>query len=230
MYEINLLPAELRRKTSIELKRLLMLLLCILLPAGLAGGYSFLLIEINHRHLEVNNIDRQLAQLKPQVNQTLQLRQERGQIEQQIPVLQSLLEHRFTITPILNDIADNLPVDLWITGLSVEYRANYLPRGGFASPGLLSPPADAPLKQEAGTGAGQQPEEQQALPLPNVLILQGISYSSASIGVLVGKLSALPYFQSVDLVKVHTADQGEQGLTFQIEAMLREVKQDAAKP
>jgi len=232
MYDINLLPSELHRKINIDLKRLIIILLLTLLPAGLAGGYAFFLIEINHLRLEANNIDRRLEQLAPQMDRVLQLRQEREKIEQQIPALQSLLGNRFTITPILNGIADNLPVDMWITGISAEYRENYLPRGGFASPAGIPAPGQASVQIDHGAGSvdEQQPEEQQSLPPPNMLVLQGISHSPASIGVFVGKLSCLPYFQNIDLVKVHTATSGKQGLAFHIEAMLLEVRQDAPEP
>ncbi len=226
MYEINLLPSKLQKKINVALKRWIVLLLIISVPSVLGGFYVFTLAELNQLRLKTNNIDRQLELLTPQLNRMEQLRREREKREQQISVLQSLRDNRFSITPILTGIALNMPVDMWLTGISAEYRENYLPRGGFASPGIL-PVSEGTVEQTdiiVGSSEQQQPEQQQPGPPPNILVLQGISHSQASIGVFVGQLAAMPYFQNIDVVKVNTATSGETGLAFHIEAGLRGVE------
>lgn len=219
MYDINLLPTGLSRKINIDLKRIFILLLAILVPAGLIGAYALFLIDLNQLRLEASKIDQQLEVLAPQANRLEQLRLEKEKSEQQLSTLQSLLDNRFTITPILSSIALNMPVDIWITGITAEYRENYIPLGGFSSP-TVTPDFEDTVVQA----------EQQTMPAPNMLVLQGTSYSPASIAVLVSNLSALPYFQNIDVVKIHTATNGERGLAFHIEARLLGVKQDATQP
>lgn len=250
MYEINLLPPKLQRKFNIDVKKAAAFLGLTFLITGLAGGYGVFLFQLYGARSEINRIETRLQQIAPQVAEVEQIRKERLAGEKQVKAFQTIVDNRFTFTPMLEDIACNLPVDTWLTGITVENREEYAPPGGFASPpGMLAEtvedstgeapktPAGAP-----GTGNGQKPAQPANRPVqgqkdktappppPNVLVLQGVSYTPASVGVLVHNLARLPYFQSVNVIKVYENTGDEAGQAFTIEAQLREVQQDVAKP
>lgn len=94
---------------------------------------------------------------------------------------------------------------------------------GGALPGTNAVPTSGPLVGQpaqpppsaTGEATGQQnAAAQEQIPLPpNVLTIKGISRSFPSIGVLVRKLSVLPYFRRVSLKEVSSRDDGTLSFT-----------------
>ncbi len=218
MYDINLLPRKLQRKFNIDLKRTAGVLALFLVTAGFFGGYYSLLYKSRNLNKEITSIENALEQIAPRVTQVKQLHNYRMENEEKLKAFQDIVKGRLLITPILEDIGLVLPEDLWLTEFSVESRLDYQPRGGFASPGGV--PLGNPVnnKQEE-TGAG---EPVITPPPPNIVKLQGVAHSAVSVGVFVNNMSQLPYFSSVDLLKVYENTAGGKGYAFTVMARLKE--------
>ncbi len=218
MYDINLLPRKLQRKFNIDLKRTAGVLALFLVTAGFFGGYYSLLHKSHNYNKELTRIENTLEQLSPMVTQVKQLHNNRIENEKKLKAFQDIVKGRLLITPILEDISLVLPEDLWLTEFSMESRQDYQPRGGFASPGGV--PLGNPVnnKQEE-TGAG---EPVITPPSPNIVKLQGVAHSAVSVGVFVDNMSRLPYFSSVDLLKVYENNAGGKGHAFTVMARLKE--------
>lgn len=244
MYDINLLPPNLQKKFNIDVKKLLISFTITCMVTGLVGGYGLLMFKLYGTRMEMHRIDQRLNQIAPQVARVEQLKRERLEGEKKINAFRTIIDDRLTFTLILDDIAKNMPVDMWLTGISMEYREKYIPRGGFASPpGMLAgvyknktvdknitgKKPDADKQNITKTPTDKKDKEKNSPPPPNVLVLQGAAHSPASVGVFVHNLARLPYFQNINVLKVFANTAGDPGQAFTIEAQLREVYRDDSK-
>lgn len=248
MYEINLLPTKVQ-KNNVDVKKMLLILFVILGSIALITSYSLFLSKLYNAHKKLNNIEKRQNQIALDLTRLEQLRKVSQKEDKKIRAFQSIINNRLKCTSMLDDIACNMPVDLKLTSIEVIHRENYTPQGGFASPGMLINAADEndgkqgkikeldfgnssnknSSKLDGKNDNSNKDAENKSLPSPNVLIFQGVSYSTVSVGVFIHNLSQLTYFTSINLIKASVEISGESGQAFTIEAQLREVYVNASK-
>ncbi len=207
MYNINLLPPELQKDASIDkgkLKKMLAIAGACLFVLVFYGGF---LMSVYRLGGEIEEVKKEIAILEPQAKKFDQLLQERQQISKKADAMEKILITRVGIYTILNDINNNLPVDITITGLTFEY-VEKAPDGGYASvenaspkdsANAATPPAKSPAP--AGKAKPQQPAKGAENP-PNLITIQGLAQSQSSVGVLINNLSKQPYVKVVKLTSV----------------------------
>lgn len=231
MYDVNLLPTKLQKKINIDIGRLIILISMATIVFGFIFGYSFFLFQMNITQQELHNIEEQLKQMAPRVAEVEKMKKERLSLEKKVQAFSIIVNNRLAVSHVFNDIASNMPVDMWLTSIRLEYREKYVPRGGFASSGdLPSEVRNYTEKKKKTPGKAEDNEEKALLNMddkdnkrllpPNVLVLQGVTYSTASVGVFVHNLSQLPCFHNIDLIKVFPNTTGDIGQAFTIEARL----------
>lgn len=250
MYDINLLPSELQKNVDKNVMRIIMLIAITVLVLALTGSYWLLQMKQYQIAGKIARIEARLNEINPLVRQIEQMQRDRLNGEKTIKAYQRIASQRVTFTPILNAVAQNMPVDMWLTDISLENRLEYAARGGFASPTGLFAINERLVEQKqhgnnfnsggkakdkengGGKHSGQKDgEEVKEVSPPNLMVFKGVAYTPASIGVFINNLSGLPYFRNIDLVETSVKKmEGTTGQAFCIEARLREVKQNVPKP
>lgn len=241
MYEINLLPPELQKKVAIDVSKMLVPLVVVVILIVMGGSYWLLQMKQYQAAAETARIDVRLNEISPLVRKIERMKRERLDGEKKIKTYRQITAQRATFIPMLNAIAQTMPVDMWLTDISLENRREYAARGGFASPpGVLAmneQPEDINNKPGNNTFSSDSKDNDpdgeegvKEVPPPNLVVLKGVSYSPASVGVFINNLSGLPYFRNIDLIETSVKKlEGSTGQAFCIEARLREGKQDVSK-
>ncbi|WP_027363477.1 PilN domain-containing protein [Desulfotruncus alcoholivorax] len=229
MYEINLLPPELIKRFNIDFKKLTMLIAVIIVVIGYVywyAGFKFRLYNIKE---EIAHTDKMLAEMSPRLNLVKKIKAERIENQEKIMAYKAITESRFLLTPVFKEIEKSIPVDTWLTGITLEYREKLNPVGGFASlPGANALPPKATLQAVGPPVSKKETIDEVEIPSPNVLMLQGVTYNSASVGVFVHNLAGLPYFRNVGIKKVYTNSGDDAGYAFTLELQLREEGRDVS--
>ena len=121
MLEINLLPVrEARRKE--DLRQLLMLSTFMLLLVGAAIGFihSNLSEEISLSNGRIHQMQRDIDQYKPQLDQVAAFRAKKSELENKIGVIEELDQARSGPVRLLSELASRTPERLWLTSLSTK--------------------------------------------------------------------------------------------------------------
>ena len=123
MLEINLLPLrEARRKEDV--RQLVMQLMLVLLIAG--GGIGFthsqVMDEIKQSNQRVHQMQRDIDQFKPQLEQVTAYRSKKAKLEKKINVIEELDRARSGPVRMLSELAARTPDRLWLTSLNTEGR------------------------------------------------------------------------------------------------------------
>jgi type IV pilus assembly protein PilN len=121
MLQINLLPVrEARRKE--DLRQLLMLSTFMLLLVGAAIGFihSNLSEEISLSNGRIHQMQRDIDQHKPQLDQVAAFRAKKSKLENKIGVIEELDQARSGPVRLLSELASRTPERLWLTSLSTK--------------------------------------------------------------------------------------------------------------
>jgi type IV pilus assembly protein PilN len=121
MLQINLLPVrEARRKE--DLRQLLMLSTFMLLLVGAAIGFihSNLSEEISLSNGRIHQMQRDIDQYKPQLDQVAAFRAKKSELENKIGVIEELDQARSGPVRLLSELASRTPERLWLTSLSTK--------------------------------------------------------------------------------------------------------------
>lgn len=121
MLEINLLPVrEARRKE--DLRQLLMLALFTLLTVGASIGFahSNLTEEIELSNGRIHQMERDIDQYKPQLDQVAAFRAKKEELEKKIGIIEELDRARSGPVRLLSELASRTPERLWLTDLSTK--------------------------------------------------------------------------------------------------------------
>jgi type IV pilus assembly protein PilN len=121
MLQINLLPVrEARRKE--DLRQLLMLSTFMLLLVGAAIGFihSNLSEEISLSNGRIHQMQRDIDQYKPQLDQVVAFRAKKSELENKIGVIEELDHARSGPVRLLSELASRTPERLWLTSLSTK--------------------------------------------------------------------------------------------------------------
>ena len=121
MLQINLLPVrEARRKE--DSRQLTMQAALMLLIAGAAIGFAHSIIseEISDSKARIAQMQRDIDQYKPQLEQVAAFREQKKKLESKIGVIEKLDRARSGPVRILSELAARTPKRLWLTSLATE--------------------------------------------------------------------------------------------------------------
>ena len=118
MLEINLLPVrEARRKADIR-QQLMQLLLVLLLTAGAIGfWHSRVAEQISMSEIRVSQMQNDIQQFKPQLEQVAAFKLKKARLEKKIDVIDGLDRARSGPVHVLAELASRTPDRLWLTSL-----------------------------------------------------------------------------------------------------------------
>ena len=118
MLEINLLPVrEARRKADIR-QQLMQLMFVLLLTTGAIGfWHSRVADEISMSEVRVMQMQNDIKQFKPQLDQVAAFKIKKARLEKKIDVIDGLDKARSGPVHVLAELASRTPERLWLTGV-----------------------------------------------------------------------------------------------------------------
>jgi type IV pilus assembly protein PilN len=118
MLEINLLPVrEARRKADIR-QQLMQLVLVLLVTLGAIGfWHSRVAEEIAMSEVRISQMQNDIQQFKPQLEQVAAFKLKKARLEKKIDVIDGLDRARSGPVHVLAELAKRTPERLWLTGL-----------------------------------------------------------------------------------------------------------------
>jgi type IV pilus assembly protein PilN len=118
MLEINLLPVrEARRKADIR-QQLMQLMLVLMLTLGAIGfWHSRVASEIEESEIRVSQMQNDIKQFKPQLDQVAAFKLKKARLEKKIDVIDGLDRARSGPVHVLAELASRIPERLWLTGI-----------------------------------------------------------------------------------------------------------------
>lgn len=121
MIEINLLPVrEARRKADIRQHLMQLVLVLLVTAAGIGYVHSRITDTINSSQARVAQMENDIAQFKPQLDQVAAFRKKKANLEKKIDVIDGLDRARSGPVRMMDELASNAPHRLWLTGLSTS--------------------------------------------------------------------------------------------------------------
>jgi len=121
MIEINLLPVR-EAKRAADLRQQLMQLLLVLLFVG--AGIGFVNSEMNDRlvlaRARVVQMQRDIDQFKPQLEQVAAFRKKKAELEKKIDVIDEHDRARSGPLRLMSELASRAPDRLWLTAVSTD--------------------------------------------------------------------------------------------------------------
>jgi type IV pilus assembly protein PilN len=118
MLEINLLPVrEARRKADIR-QQLMQLMFVLLLTVGAIGfWHSRVADQISMSEVRVSQMQNDIKQFKPQLDQVAAFKIKKARLEKKIDVIDGLDKARSGPVHVLAELAARTPERLWLTGV-----------------------------------------------------------------------------------------------------------------
>jgi hypothetical protein len=205
VYKINLLPVELQKDLSIDVKGLVRRVTVTVIVILLLFGYGAFLYLGYLTKKEITDTEKYLSQISAAVKRVEGIKAQRVKDEESTKLYKGLLSTRQTRFPMLEDISYNMPVDLWLEKVDMSYVA----------------PKEEGKDGKPAQAANGDKKETAAPPVPNNLIIEGYSRTVPSIGVFMNNLYRMPYFSSVILNELNT-DEKSGNIKFKLTAVLKE--------
>jgi len=121
MLEINLLPVREARRQE-DVRQLLMqgALMLLVMSAGIGFIYSKVSEEISLSNARIKQMQRDIDQYKPQLEQVAAYRTKKSELETKINVIDELDNARSGPVRVLSELAERVPERLWLTSLSTK--------------------------------------------------------------------------------------------------------------
>ncbi len=121
MLQINLLPVrEARRKEDSRQLTMQAALLLLLVCAGVGFTHSIISEEIAESKARISQMQRDIDQYKPQLEQEAAYRKKKKALETKIGVIDELDRARSGPVRLLSELASRTPDRLWLTSLATE--------------------------------------------------------------------------------------------------------------
>lgn len=215
MYNINLLPRELRPGNKINRQRLVVKIILIFLAVSLTGAYCGFTYRLHSLQNEVANANEQLVKMRPQVNKALALKQERKRITATVNELQKLLDRRKTWSHVLSDINDILPEDVWLKGINIYYDPGANIRGQL--PAREGNYEEKARYRETGKSQKTVTFMQGVAHIPNTITIDGNSRTVPPVGIFLNSLQELKYLKQARLDNI-LENREQSVITFTITA------------
>jgi type IV pilus assembly protein PilN len=121
MLQINLLPVrEARRKADIRQIFMQLVLLVLLALAVVGVVHSRITDDLTSAKNRVDQMNRDIDQFKPQLEQVAKFRKQKKQLEKKIHVIDKLDQARSGPVRMLSELAARTPERLWLTSLKTS--------------------------------------------------------------------------------------------------------------
>ncbi|HEX9813555.1 MAG TPA: PilN domain-containing protein [Myxococcota bacterium] len=121
MLQINLLPVrEARREEDLRQFRNQGLLVLLLVCAAIGFAWSHINEEIANSNTRIAQMQRDIDQYNPQLEQVAAFRKKKKELETKIGVIDELDRARSGPVRVLSELAARTPDRLWLTSLSTE--------------------------------------------------------------------------------------------------------------
>ena len=121
MLEINLLPVrEARRKADLRQYLTQLVLIVILTVVGIGLVHSRMGDQIERAQARVRQMQNDIDQFKPQLEQVAAFKKRKAELEKKIDVLDGLDRARTGPVRVLDELATKTPDRLWLTSLSTK--------------------------------------------------------------------------------------------------------------
>jgi type IV pilus assembly protein PilN len=118
MLEINLLPVrEARRKADVRQQLMQLVLVLLLTLGGIGFWHSRVAEQISMSEVRVSQMQNDIQQFKPQLEQVAAFKQKKARLEKKIDVIDGLDRARSGPVHVLAELAKRTPERLWLTGL-----------------------------------------------------------------------------------------------------------------
>ena len=124
MLQINLLPVrEVRKRFEARQIVLQQLLVLILTGAAIGAFHTRLAGRIERTQARIHQMDKDIAQFKPQLEQVEGFKKKKKELEKKIEVIESLDRQRRGPVRILAELSDRIPARVWLTSLDSSARS-----------------------------------------------------------------------------------------------------------
>jgi len=121
MIDINLLPVrEARRKADVQQLGMQLLLVLILAAAGIGFTHSNVVARINDSQTRIRQMEADIKQFQPQLDQVAAFRKKKASLEKKIEVIDDLDRQRSGPVRVMDELATHMPERVWITQLATE--------------------------------------------------------------------------------------------------------------
>jgi len=123
MLEINLLPVREARRRA-DVRQQVMQLVFTLIVAGGAIGlvHSNVLDKKQSAQLRVQQMEQDIKQFQPQIEQVAAFKKKKSELEKKIDVIDGLAKARSGPVRLLAELATHVPERLWLKSLSTKGR------------------------------------------------------------------------------------------------------------
>jgi Tfp pilus assembly protein PilN len=224
MRAVNLLPRdEPRRKAQgISLQTQLTTFAPVLAVIVLGSGWYITKTQVHERQTKLDGLKAEVSKLPPPkhvpaIDPTLL-----AEHDARVAALGTALSQRIAWDRILREISSILPEDVWLTGLDATSPAVPAPAPPPAPTDTTSTSTSA---SEAAAGSPPPPPPP---PPPSTdvgsspLVINGYTYSQASVARFLARLSVIPELDAVNLVSSTLTNLGSRSIVqFQITADIR---------
>ena len=121
MLEINLLPVrEARRKADLRQYAMQLVLMVILTVVAIGLVHSRIGDQVERAEARVRQMQNDIDQFKPQLEQVAAFKKRKGELEKKIDVIDGLDRARTGPVRVLSELATRTPDRLWLTSLSTK--------------------------------------------------------------------------------------------------------------
>ncbi len=124
MLEINLLPVrEARRRADLRQQVMQLVLVLIVTLASVGVVHSNITSEREQANLRVRQMQQDIKQFQPQIEQVAAFKKKKTELEKKIDVIDGLDKARSGPVRLLAELASRTPERLWLTSLNAKGRA-----------------------------------------------------------------------------------------------------------
>jgi type IV pilus assembly protein PilN len=121
MIQINLLPVrEARRAADLRQQGMQMLLVMMVVATGIGFTHSRLSDKISESKHRMSQMERDIKQFKPQLDQVAAFRKKKSGLERKIGVIEELDRARSGPVRVMDELATHTPERLWLTKFSTS--------------------------------------------------------------------------------------------------------------
>jgi type IV pilus assembly protein PilN len=121
MLKINLLPVrEARRKADLRQYFMQLMLVFIVMGGGLGLFHSRLADQISRTQARVNQMQSDIDQFKPQLEQVAAFKARKSELEKKIDVIEGLDKARSGPVRVMDELATRTPDRLWLTDVTTK--------------------------------------------------------------------------------------------------------------
>ena len=121
MLQINLLPVrEARLKADLREYVMQLFLVLLVVSGGIGVAQSRLSDQLNNAQARVNQMDNDIRQYKPQLDQVAAFRKKKLELENKIDVIDGLDRARSGPVRVMSELADRTPDRLWLESIATS--------------------------------------------------------------------------------------------------------------